>query len=66
MWNGYPVEIFGGTEVEINDNKFNITAGIQKVLVDSSFNTLKSMNDMDKVVFWDMLQKIDYYNRKPP
>ena len=65
MWNGYPVEILGGTEVQINDYKYNITPGIQKVLVDSSYNTNKSMNDMDKVVFGDMLQKTDYFNRIP-
>ena len=65
MWNGYPFEILGGTEVQINDDKFNITPGIQKVLVDSFYNTTKSMNDMDKVVFRDMLQKTDYYTLIP-
>ena len=24
MLNGYPVEMIGGTEIQINDNKFNI------------------------------------------
>ena len=32
---------------------------IQKVFVDSSYNTAKSMNDMDKAVFRNMLQKND-------
>ena len=59
MWNDYPVEILGGTEVQLKYNKFNITPGIQKVLVDSSYNTIKSINDMDKRVFKDMLQKTD-------
>ena len=63
--NGYLVEILGGTEVENTDNKFNINPGIQKVLVDSSYYTIKSMKDMDNVVFRDMLQKTDYYNRIP-
>ena len=35
MRNSYPVKIIGGTEVEINDKKFNITPGIQKVLTDT-------------------------------
>ena len=65
MWNGYPVEILGGTEVQTNDNNFNITPGIQKVLVDSFYITIKSMKDMDKVVFRDMLQITVYYNRIP-
>ena len=66
MWNGYPVKILGGTEVQINDNKFHITPGIQKFLVDSSSNTAKSMIDMEKVIFRVKLQKTDYYRRKPP
>ena len=57
VWNVYPIKILGGTEVEINDNKYNITPGIQKVLVDSTYKTAKSINDKDKVVFRDMLQK---------
>ena len=30
IWNGYPIKKLGGTEVQINDNKLNITPGIQK------------------------------------
>ena len=65
MSNGYPVEILRGTEVEINDEKFNITPGVHKVLVDTSYKTNKSMNDLDKVVFRDMLQKSEHYNPIP-
>ena len=43
IWNGYPIKILGGTEVDINDKKNNITPGIRNVLVDSSYNTDKSM-----------------------
>ena len=56
IWNGYPNKKLGGTEVEINDNKYNITPSIRKVLV---------KNDKDKVVFRDMLQKTNYFNHKP-
>ena len=65
MWNGYPIKILGGTEVEINDKKDKITPGFQKILVNTSYKTAKSMNDLDKVVFGDMLQKKYYYNHKP-
>ena len=65
MQNEYPIKIIGGTEVQIKDNIINITPGIQKVLIDSSYKTAESMNDMDKVVSRDMLQKTDVYNRKP-
>ena len=56
MWNGYPIEILGGTEVEIKDKKYNITPGIQKVLVNTSYNTAKSINDEHKLIFRDMFQ----------
>ena len=65
MWNGYPVKILGETEVQINDEKYKITPDIQNLLVDSSYMTAKSSNDMNKVVFGDTLQKTNYYNRTP-
>ena len=65
MWNGYPNKILGGTEVEVNGKKYNVIPGIQNLLVNTSYNTIKSTNDKDRVVFRDMLQKIDYYNQKP-
>ena len=49
------------TEVKINDREFNLTPGIQKVFTDTSNKTVKSMNDMGKIVFRDILQKIDHY-----
>ena len=51
IWNGYPITIIRETEVEINDDKYNITPGIQKVFTDKSYKTAKSMNNKDKVVF---------------
>ena len=54
-----------GTEVEINDKEYNITRGIQKVFTDTSYNTAKSMNDMEKIVCRVILQKTDHYKRLP-
>ena len=54
-----------GTNVEINENKFNISPGIQKVLVDQSHDTAKSLTDKDKLSFRDILEKTGYYNRTP-
>ena len=65
MWNGYPSKMSGGTEVEINNKKYNITPGIQKVFTDTSYITAKSMSDTEKLVFRDILQKTDCYNRLP-
>ena len=48
--NGYPVIILGGTEVEVNENTYKKTPGIQKVLLDLTHKTAKSMKDKDKVV----------------
>ena len=65
MLNNHPVEMLGGTEVEINENKYNITQGIQNVFNDKTYETAKSMNDNEKVVFRDILLKTDYYKRIP-
>ena len=59
------IKMLRGTKVEINENKYNITPGLRKVLVDQSNDTAKSMTDKDKLIFRDILQKTGYYNRKP-
>ena len=51
MWNIYPNKTLGGTEVEILDKNYIITPSIRKVLLDSSYNSAKSIDDMIKVVF---------------
>ena len=42
-----------------------ITPGVRKVFTDTSFNTAKSMNDMERLVFRDISQKSDFYQRLP-
>ena len=65
MINNHPMKMLRGTKVEINENKYNISPGIRKVLVDQSYDTAKSMTDNDKLISRDILQKTGYYNRKP-
>ena len=65
IWNGYPIKLLNRTDVEINENKYNITPGLQKVLTDRKYKTAKSLNDADKVVFRDILLKTGYYKRLP-
>ena len=65
MINNHPIKMLRGTKVEIDENKYNITPGIRKVLVNQSYDTAKSMTDEDKLIFRDILQKTGYYNRKP-
>ena len=64
MWNNIPIKSSGGIEVEIRNKKYNITRGIQNVLTDKTYNNAKSMNDNEKLVFRDFLEKTGYYNRK--
>ena len=64
MLNNYPIRMVRGTKVEINDNEYNITSGLQKVFTNKSYDTANSMNEMEKVIFGDILQKTNYNNRK--
>ena len=57
MLNNYPIKMVGGTKVEINDNEYNITSGLQKLFTNISYDTANSRNDMEKVIFRDILQK---------
>ena len=65
MLNIYPIKTPGGTQIEIDDNKYNITAGLQNVFTDKSYDVAKSMSDTEKRIFRDILSKTGYYDRKP-
>ena len=65
MLNNYPTKTPRGTIVEINENEYNITPGLQKVFTDHSYDTAKSRSDKDKVIFRDILFKTGYYKYKP-
>ena len=56
----YPIKMVLGTKAEVNVEEYNITPGIQKVLTDSSYNSAKAMSDTEKLVFGDILQKINF------
>ena len=64
MLNNYPIKTLRGTEIEINENIYNITPGLQKVFTDTTYGAAKSMKNTEKVVLRDMLQKTCYYIRK--
>ena len=65
MLKNYPIKMLGRFKPKINDEECNITPGIQKVFTDTSYNSTKSMKDTEKLVFRDLLQKTEYYNRIP-
>ena len=54
MWKGKPFKMPGGIKVQINEKKYDIAPGIQKSLDNSSEDTMKSMSDVDEIVFRDM------------
>ena len=62
IWNGYPIKVLGGKEVEINDKKYNITPGIQKVLTDTSNIPIKKFEDKDKEKFNNILRSLEFDN----
>ena len=64
MINNHPIKMLRGTKVEINENKYSITPGLQKNFTDTKYETAESMSDTEKVVFKDILSKTIYYNRK--
>ena len=64
MLNNIPIKSAGGIELEVNNRKNKITKGIQNVLTNKTYNSTKSLNDNDKLVFRDFLQNTGYYSRK--
>ena len=64
MIKNHPIKMLRGTTVENNENKYNTSPGILKVLVDQSYDTAKSMTVKDKLHFRDILQKTGNYNSK--
>ena len=48
FWNGFPVEKIGGNKNKINENNFDITPGIKKVLTDTSSIPIKKLNGQDR------------------
>ena len=65
FWNGFPVEKIGGNKIKINENVFDITRGIQKVLTDTSNIPIKKLNDQDREIINNILESLDFKNYKP-
>ena len=65
MLNNYPIKILRGTEVKTSGKQYKITPSIRNVFTDTSYNTAKSVNVMENLVFRDILQKTKLYKRLP-
>ena len=57
-------KILRGTEVEINNIKYNITPGIQKVFTDTSDQSLKKLNDGEREMYKNILEDLNFENYK--
>ena len=60
LLNDYPIKMLRGTEVKINENKYKITPGLQKIFTNQSYETAKAMNDLKKLA---ILHETEYYKR---
>ena len=65
LWNGHPVQMIRGTEVEINDKKINITPNIQKDFTQTSNIPLKKLKDQEWEIYKNILETLDFGNYKP-
>jgi len=65
MLNDYPNKMLVGTEVDINNKKYNITPSIQKVLTDTSNIPLKKLNYKDREIYGIILKSLSFENYKP-
>ena len=65
IWNGHPVKMLRGTEVEFNDKKFNITPNLQKVLTETSNIPLKKINDEEWEIYKKDLGTLGFEKYKP-
>ena len=64
FWTGFPVEKIGGNKLKINENIFDITPGLQKVLTDTSNLPLKKLNDQDREIFINILESLNFEKYK--
>ena len=52
--------MLGGTEVEIDDKKFKITQGIQKVFTKTSNIPLKKLNNQEREIYNKILETLGF------
>ena len=64
MLKKYPIIMLGETEVEINDNKYNITPGLQKVFTQTSNIPLKKSNDQEREIYKNIAKDLNFENYK--
>ena len=51
-----------GTEVEINDEKFNVTQGFQNVFTQTPNIPLKKLKNQEREIYNNILEALDFEN----
>ena len=54
----------GSYKLKNNEKVYDITPGIQKILTDTSNIHMKKLNDKDREIFINILEKQDFENYK--
>ena len=65
IWNGHPVKMLGGTEVEINNKNFNLGRDIKNVFTQTSNIPLKELNNQEREIYNNNLKTLDFEKYKP-
>ena len=59
-WNGIPVNISGGSRIEIDGKNFNITPDLQNVFTDTTGKSLKKLNKKENQSYKKLLSTLNY------
>ena len=52
----------GGNKLKSNENIFDLTPGIRKLLTDTSNIPMKQLNDQDREIFIKILESLNFEN----
>ena len=60
FWNNTPVEILGDSTIKINDDVYEISINLQNVFTDTSEKSLKKLNDVDRVMYQNIVRSLGF------
>ena len=64
IWKEIPVEKTGGNKLIIKEEIYNMTPGIQNIIIDTSNITLKKLRDKDREISNNNLESLEFENYK--
>ena len=66
FWNKIPVEILGDSTNKINnDDEYKLSANLQNVFIDTTGKSLKKLNDVDRVMYQNIVRSLGFYKYIP-